>query len=125
MTLSRIISLSATILAAGLLGLSAARADDSAAAAHGFQLFMANNCYQCHGTVGQGGGNGPTIAPPRLRPQANFMAFVRQPPGMPPFTTAVLDDNDLAAIWTYLNSLPAPSSSLPEPLARLQQPAAH
>jgi mono/diheme cytochrome c family protein len=125
MTLVRIISLSAATLAAGFLGLSAARADDSAAVARGSQLFMANNCYQCHGTVGQGGGNGPTIAPPRLRPQADFMAFVRQPPTMPAFTAAVLDDADLAAIWTYLNSLPAPSPTLPEPLARLQQPAAH
>jgi len=125
MTLSRIISLSAATIAAGFLGLSAARAADSEAVAHGRQLYMANNCYECHGTVGQGGGNGPTIAPPRLRPQANFMAFVRQPPTMPAYTNAVLNDNDLAAIWTYLNSLPAPSSTLPEPLARLQQPAAH
>jgi len=124
MTLSRIISLSAATLAAGFRGLSAVRADDSAAVAHGRQLYMANNCYDCHGTVGQGG-RGPTIAPPRLLAQSSFMAFVRQPPAMPAYTTAVLDDNDLAAIWTYLNSVPAPSSTLPEPLARLQQPAAH
>jgi len=124
MTLSRIISLSAATLAAGFLGLSAARADEPEAVAHGRQLFMANNCYECHGTVGQGGA-GPTITPPRLRAQSDFMAFVRRPPTMPAYTTAVLDDNDLAAIWTYLNSVPAPSSTLPEPLARLQQPATH
>ena len=124
MTLSRIISLSAATLAAGFLGLSAARAADSEAVAHGRQLYMADNCYQCHGTVGQGGA-APTIAPPRLLAQSNFMALVRQPPTMPAYTTAVLNDNDLAAIWTYLNSVPAPSSTLPEPLARLQQSAAH
>jgi len=124
MTLSRIIPLAAASIAGGFLGLSAAQADDSAAVAHGRQLFMANNCYECHGTVGQGGA-GPTITPPRLRAQSDFMAFVRRPPTMPAYTTAVLDDNDLAAIWTYLNSVPAPSSTLPEPLARLQQSAAH
>ena len=125
MRFSGIIPLAATSIAGVFLGLSVARTEDSDGAAHGQQLYMANNCYECHGNVGQGGGNGPTIAPPRLRPQAEFMAFVRQPPSMPPYTTAVLNDEDLAEIWTYLNSIPPPNSTLPEPLARLQQSVAH
>lgn len=125
MMFSGIMTLAAASVAAGLLGLSAARAEDPNAVAHGRQLYLVNNCYECHGDVGQGGGAGPTIAPPRLQPQSDFITFVRAPPTMPPYTIAVLNDNDLAAIWIYLNSLPAPSSALPEPLARLQQSAAH
>jgi mono/diheme cytochrome c family protein len=78
------------------------------AASHGRQLFLADNCYLCHGTVGQGGA-GPTLAPPRLMPQAGFSAYVRHPKGhMPPYTAAVLSNADLAAIYDYLQSLPPP-----------------
>jgi hypothetical protein len=54
--------------------------------------------------------------------RSDFMAFVHKPPpsGMPPYTTAVIDDADLAAIWGYLNALPPPPAALPEPLQRLK-----
>ncbi len=81
----------------------------------GKQLFLANNCYECHGTVGQGGGAGPTIAPPRLMTTYDaFAAWVRKPgPGvMPVYTAKVLGDADLASIYDYLRSL-RPSSSIP------------
>jgi mono/diheme cytochrome c family protein len=78
-------------------------------AAQGRHLFLSDNCYLCHGTVGQGGA-GPTIAPPRLMPQSAFSAYVRHPQGhMPPYTQAVLSDADLASIYDYLQSLPPPA----------------
>jgi mono/diheme cytochrome c family protein len=87
---------------------SAAPGQNAQDAPHGRQLFMSNNCYLCHGTVGQGGA-GPTIAPPRLPPQSGFSAYVRHPAGrMPPYTQAVLSDADLGAIYDYLQSLPPP-----------------
>lgn len=70
---------------------------------------MANNCYLCHGTVGQGGA-GPRVAPLPPKSGSDFAAFVRHPGGrMPAYTTAVLDDADLAAIYAYLQSIPPPN----------------
>jgi mono/diheme cytochrome c family protein len=83
----------------------------------GKQLYLANNCYLCHGTVGQGGA-GPTLAPPKLGPENAFSAYVRHPTsGMPPYTTAVLSDADLGAIYGYLQSLPPPPQQLPKLLS--------
>lgn len=97
---------------------SAASAQPVAQSAqHGRQLFMSNNCYLCHGTVGQGGA-GATLAPPRLMPQPGFAAYVRHPKGrMPPYTQAVLSDADLGAIYDYLQSLPPPSQHMPKLLS--------
>jgi ubiquinol-cytochrome c reductase cytochrome c subunit len=92
---------------------SVVRADR--AADHGKQLFLANNCYLCHGTVGQGGAAGPTIAPPKLPPTYEaFAAWVRKtgPGVMPVYTAKVLSDADLAAIYGYLKSL-SPATSIP------------
>jgi mono/diheme cytochrome c family protein len=91
---------------------SAAMAAD--AAATGQHLFAANNCYQCHGYLGQGG-QGPTIAPPQLPAEPAFMAYVRHPGAeMPAFTEKVLSDADLMAIYAYLKSLPPPPAALPD-----------
>jgi mono/diheme cytochrome c family protein len=89
---------------------SIARADDAVTA--GKHAFIANNCYLCHGTAGQGGA-GPTIAPPKLMPSLDaFIAWVRKPgPGqMPVYTAKVLSDADLTLIYAYLSSLHAPTS---------------
>jgi mono/diheme cytochrome c family protein len=100
-----VIAASATVVA-GISVESFAAADTQA---NGQHLFMANNCYQCHGTVGQGGA-GVRIAPPSLPPLAGFMAYVRHPSGrMPPYTAKVLSDTDLTAIYGYLQSLPQPN----------------
>jgi mono/diheme cytochrome c family protein len=85
--------------------------------ASGRQLFMTNNCYLCHGTVGQGG-TGPRIAPPDLPAIEGFVAYVRHPAGgMPAYTTKVLSDADLTAIHGYLESLLQPNG-LPDLLSR-------
>jgi ubiquinol-cytochrome c reductase cytochrome c subunit len=126
MTQPRTLSLALSMLAASLIALAGARAAESGAVKHGQDLFMANNCYQCHGTVGQGGA-GPGITPPHLPARTQFMGFVRypRPAAMPPYTSVVLDDADLGAIWTYLNSIQSPGPALPEALNRLRASAAH
>ena len=61
-------------------------------AVNGKRLSMRNGCYQCHGTVGQGGLAGPRLAQSKLS-QAGFISYLRNPrPGnMPPYR-AVLQE---------------------------------
>lgn len=102
----RIVAIAAGTALVGVIPIHSLAATN--AQASGQQLFMANNCYLCHGTVGQGGA-GPRIAPPSLPPEAGFTAYVRHPSGrMPAFTAKVLGDADLTAIYGYLQSLPQP-----------------
>ena len=76
---------------------------------NGQKLFMADGCYQCHGTVGQGSrGTGPRLAPTVL-PYEAFAKQVREPVNvMPPYTTVVLADKDLGDIYAYLQTVPPP-----------------
>jgi ubiquinol-cytochrome c reductase cytochrome c subunit len=111
MPMTRLLSIAlsaAFVSAVGWASAALSQVGEAQEVLHGRQLFMSNNCYLCHGTVGQGGA-GPTIAPPRLPPQSGFSAYVRHPAGrMPPYTQAVLSDADLGAIYDYLQSLPPP-----------------
>jgi mono/diheme cytochrome c family protein len=106
-------------VAAGLVlglvsGLGAAQAAD---AAHGKILFTQKyGCYQCHGTVGQGGQAGPRLAPNPI-PFETLSTFVRTSSGpMPPFRESVLPNGDLADIYAYLQSIPAGPSYKDIPL---------
>jgi ubiquinol-cytochrome c reductase cytochrome c subunit len=78
-------------------------------AANGKTLLLADGCYQCHGTVGQGSrGTGPRLAPKPL-PFDAFAKQVREPVNtMPPYTKMVLSDQQLADIYAYLNTVPPP-----------------
>ena len=91
-------------LAAGLLiGQGAALA---ASAEKGKAAFMKNGCWQCHGSVGQGGAAGAKLAPDPV-PLEAFVAFVRTTNrAMPPYSEAVLSNDDLADIHAYLASIP-------------------
>lgn len=76
----------------------------------GHDLFLANGCYLCHGTVGQGGVAGPHIAVDLL-PYVAVASYVRNASGrMPPFSEKILSDADLRAIYAYLGSVPKPRS---------------
>jgi mono/diheme cytochrome c family protein len=79
-------------------------------AANGYKLFMADGCYQCHGTVGQGSrGTGPRLAPNPM-PFENFAAQLRKPANtMPPYTALVVSEAQLADIYAYVSSLPGPA----------------
>ena len=78
---------------------------------NGKKLFAADGCYQCHGYEAQGA----TPTGPRLGPRpiafAQFSKYVRTPTGqMPPYTIKSVPDKDLADIYAFLQSLPAPPS---------------
>ena len=91
-------------LAAGLfLGQDAALA---ASAENGRQVFMRAGCWQCHGTLGQGGAAGPKLAPDPL-PFDALSTFVRTTNrAMPAYREEILSDADLADLYAYLQSIP-------------------
>jgi mono/diheme cytochrome c family protein len=67
---------------------------------------MRVGCYECHGTVGQGGA-GMRIVPMPL-PWLGFQIYVRRPGGqMPAFSEKVLSDAELADIYAFLTGVPA------------------
>jgi len=91
-------------LAAGLF--LAQPAAIAASAEKGKQVFMRAGCWQCHGTLGQGGAAGPKLAPDPL-PFDALSSFVRTTNrAMPPYREEVLSDADLADLYVYLQSIP-------------------
>ena len=119
----------AAIVAVLLLAVPAARTQNAAQkdekseavpagnAETGKKIFTKAGCYECHGREGQGAAqaSGPRIGPSQrfIRP---FIKYVRQPTGqMPPYTSAVISDQELADIYAYLQSRPmaTPSKEIP------------
>jgi ubiquinol-cytochrome c reductase cytochrome c subunit len=98
----------------------AAKSDAAATGSvdNGKKLFMANGCFECHGTVGQGASQtgGARIGPPAIS-QEELISYVRHPSGqMPPYTSKVISDQNLADIYAYLKSQPKPPSGKNIPL---------
>ena len=90
-------------LAAGVFSGNAFAGD----ATKGKVAYVKNGCYQCHGTVGQGGA-GAKLAPKPL-PEEAFVNFVRTTNrAMPPYREAILPSADLADIYAFLQSVPKP-----------------
>jgi ubiquinol-cytochrome c reductase cytochrome c subunit len=83
-------------------------------AMEGKKLYISYGCYQCHGFEAQGSSaTGPRLGP-RPIAFATFSRYVRQPTGqMPPYTTKVVSDADLANIYAFVSSRPAPRSNIP------------
>lgn len=80
----------------------------------GAVLFQEKGCYSCHGFAGQGG-VGPTLAP-HPPPFDAFLSMVRSPPlNMPPYSQAILSDQDAQRIYDFLSTVPdgRPASELP------------
>jgi mono/diheme cytochrome c family protein len=75
--------------------------------ANGKRLFMTYGCYECHGTLGAGGGfAGPRIAPNPL-PFLGVKTKLRTASGrMPVYSEAVLKNSQIADIYAYLQSIP-------------------
>ena len=83
---------------------------------NGGVLFKKIGCYQCHGGEAQGGLSGPRIGP-ALVPYARFSEYTRKPTGdMPPYSTKVLTDQEMADIYAWVNARPRPPAvnSLPQ-----------
>src|SRR5262245_43068603 len=83
----------------------------AASAERGKTAYIQNGCWQCHGTMGQGSimtSGGKRLAPDPM-PWETFSSFVRSTnQAMPPYSEAILSDNDLADIYAYLQSIPRP-----------------
>ncbi len=105
------------ILAGVMLFAGLVRAQDAAGKPEtGKRIYMKNGCYQCHGTVGQGTIAGARIGPPPLSVQG-LIRYVRRPAGqMPAFTEKVMSDRELADVYAYLKTIPAPKPAKDVPL---------
>lgn len=74
----------------------------------GARLFAAYGCYSCHANQAQGGMHGPRLGPDPITP-ARFFWYLRHPTGnMPPYSAAVMTDQDVADIYAFVESLPRP-----------------
>jgi mono/diheme cytochrome c family protein len=74
---------------------------------NGKRIFLKDGCYECHGTVAQGG-TGSRLTPPAIA-LSTLTAIVRKGVGgMPPYSAKVLSDAELADIHAYLETIPAP-----------------
>jgi ubiquinol-cytochrome c reductase cytochrome c subunit len=80
----------------------------------GKKLYVSYGCYQCHGYEAQGSSaSGPRLGPRPIAFTA-FSRYVRQPTGqMPPYTSKVVSDADLANIYAFVQSRPAPATNVP------------
>jgi ubiquinol-cytochrome c reductase cytochrome c subunit len=105
-----------TLIALSFLSLAATgaiAAEQSAApsgnAARGKTVYEQVGCYQCHGLAAQGAlATGPRLSRTQL-PYASFVKLVRHPlRQMPPYEAAALADQEVADIYAYLLSIPAP-----------------
>jgi mono/diheme cytochrome c family protein len=82
----------------------------------GATLYRKTGCFQCHVNEGQGGPQGPRLGPNPI-PFARFVQYVRKPRGdMPPYTDKVISEDELAAIYAFLESRPRPPAVSTIPL---------
>ena len=85
---------------------------------NGGRIYVADGCYQCHGRVGQGSQStaAPRIGPPALTIDA-FARYIHAPTGnMPPYTSKVVSDQEVADIYAFLKSLPPAPAAKDIPL---------
>jgi mono/diheme cytochrome c family protein len=87
-------------------------------AQNGKKIFARDGCYECHGLQGQGATQtaAARIGPPQLSFES-FQRYVRQPTNqMPPYTSKVVPDQDLADIYAFLKTIPLPPKGKDIPL---------
>ena len=83
---------------------------------NGKRLYTRDGCWECHGWAGQGGRDGARLADTALT-TAQLTRYVRKPTGaMPAYIDKVITDQELADIWAYLKSMPAPKAAKDIPL---------
>jgi ubiquinol-cytochrome c reductase cytochrome c subunit len=123
MNAARKSSIPSTALAAlALLGGNAWAQSDEVE--RGRALFMANGCYTCHGTVGQGGerSGAPKLAPDP-HPFEAFKVLVRHPrEAMPRLDERFVSDAQLQLIHRYLASVPKGPAAKDIPALQALQP---
>ncbi len=82
----------------------------------GQQVYLADGCWECHGTVAQGGViTGPRLAHTALPYEAVLQQLRVPQNAMPPYEAAIVSDAEVANIYAWLKSLPAApaASSIP------------
>ncbi len=88
-------------------------------AQHGKTVYIRVGCYECHGWDGQSGGNTGSKIGPNPWPFAAFTFQLRTPiNSMPPYTSKVLSDAEVADIYAFIQSLPEPPKVETIPLLR-------
>ena len=76
-------------------------------AENGKKIYTTYGCYQCHNYAANGGAAGSRLAP-RPMPFPAFSRQVRVPRDeMPPYTTKMMTDQELADIYAFLLTIPA------------------
>jgi len=106
-------ALAACLISGCLVGCGDAVA---ASAEKGKTAYIQHGCWQCHGIQAQGGVTGPKLAPDPIPIEA-FTAFVRTTNrAMPPYSEAILPNDDLADIHAYLQTIPKPADYKSIPL---------
>lgn len=84
---------------------------------NGKRIYTSYGCYQCHGRQGQGSSATGSRLGPKPIPFSAFVLYVRTPAGqMPPYTSKVVSDAELADIYSFLESLPQPPAAKSIPL---------
>jgi ubiquinol-cytochrome c reductase cytochrome c subunit len=87
-------------------------------AENGKKIYSSYGCYQCHNFAANGGGAGARLAP-RPIPFTAFSQYVRTPKGqMPPYTRRIVTDQELADIYAFLLTIPAPPDADSIPLLK-------
>jgi ubiquinol-cytochrome c reductase cytochrome c subunit len=122
MHMKKLMLISFVVFAASTIGAQTnapAPATPKGDATNGKKLFVSYGCYQCHGYEGQGStATGPRLAP-RPIPFAAFSKQLRKPSSeMPPYTAKVATDAQLADIYAFLQSVPAPKDPDTIPLLK-------
>ena len=80
----------------------------------GKDLYLRYSCYACHGYDGHGGA-GARLVPMRMTVE-RFTAYVHNPRQMPPYSTRLLSDAQLADLFAYVKGLPASPDAKDIPL---------
>ena len=83
-------------------------------AQQGKELYLSYSCYACHGYDGHGGA-GARLVPMRMTVD-RFTAYVHNPRQMPPYSSKLLTDAQLADLFAYIKSLPASPDAKDIPL---------
>ncbi|MBL4827889.1 MAG: c-type cytochrome [Spongiibacteraceae bacterium] len=84
----------------------------------GKKLYTKVGCYSCHANEGQGGMHGPRVGPDPIS-FARFDWYVRYPTAkMPPYSTHVLTQQELADIHAFLAAQPQPKPVSDIPLLK-------
>jgi mono/diheme cytochrome c family protein len=112
-----LLGIAVTLLSASLGAQAPSAAAPPGNADSGKKLYLSHGCWTCHGTVAHGGGgSGPRLAG-RVPAWPAFSKSVRRPADeMIPYTEKVLSNQELADIYAWLRSIPAPPpvSSIPQ-----------